>query len=47
MYMSYMLPIVEYALVVWDGCSVQDSVTLQKSKMKQPDLSQDKRDLNH
>ena len=30
MYMSYMLPIVEYASVVWDGCSEQDSVTLQK-----------------
>ena len=25
-----MLPIVEYASVVWDGCSEQDSVTLQK-----------------
>ena len=30
MYMSYMLPIVEYASVVWDGWSEQDSVTLQK-----------------
>ena len=30
MYMSYMLPILEYASVVWDGCSKQDSVTLQK-----------------
>ena len=30
MYMSYMLPIVEYASVVWDGCSEEDSVTLQK-----------------
>ena len=30
MYMSYMLPIVEYASVVWGGCSEQDSVTLQK-----------------
>ena len=28
--MSYLLPIVEYALVVWDGCSEQDSQTLQK-----------------
>ena len=28
--MSNMLPIVEYASVVWDGCSEQDSVTLQK-----------------
>ena len=30
MYMSYLLPIVEYASVVWDGCSEQDSQTLQK-----------------
>ena len=30
MYMSYMLPVVEYASVVWDGCSEQDSQTLQK-----------------
>ena len=30
--MSYMLPIVEYASVVWDGCSGQDSVILQKVK---------------
>ena len=30
MYMSYMLPILEYASLVWDGCSEQDSVTLQK-----------------
>ena len=30
MYMSYMLPIVEYASLVWDGCSEQDSVNLQK-----------------
>ena len=30
MFMSYMLPILEYASVVWDGCSEQDSVTLQK-----------------
>ena len=27
MFMSYMLPILEYASVVWDGCSEQDSVT--------------------
>ena len=32
MYMSYMLPIVEYASVVRDGCSEQDTVTLQKVK---------------
>ena len=30
MYMSYMLLILEYASVVSDGCSEQDSVTLQK-----------------
>ena len=24
MYMSYMLPIVEYASLVWEGCSEQD-----------------------
>ena len=34
MYMSYLLPIVEYASVVWDGCSEQDSVTLQKIQHK-------------
>ena len=30
MYMSFLLPVVEYASVVWDGCSEQDSQTLQK-----------------
>ena len=30
MYMSYLLPIVEYASVVCDGCSELDSQTLQK-----------------
>ena len=30
MYMSYLLQIVEYASVVWNGCSKQDSQTLQK-----------------
>ena len=30
MYMSYLLPVVEYASVVWDGCSECDSQTLQK-----------------
>ena len=30
MYMSFLLPFVEYASVVWDGCSEQDSQTLQK-----------------
>ena len=29
MYMSYMLPVIEYASIVWDGCSEQDSQTLQ------------------
>ena len=29
MYMSYLLPIVEYATAVWGGCSEQDSQTLQ------------------
>ena len=32
MYMSYLLPVVEYASVVWDGCSEPDSQTLQKIK---------------
>ena len=31
MYMSFVLPVVEYALVVWDGYSEQDSQTLQKN----------------
>ena len=30
MYMSYLSQIIEYTSVVWDGCSEQDSVTLQK-----------------
>ena len=30
MYMFFLLPVVEYASVVWDGCSEQDSQTLQK-----------------
>ena len=31
MYMSYnKLPVIEYASIVWDGCSEQDSQTLQK-----------------
>ena len=30
MYMSYLLPVVEYASVVRDGCSERDSQTLQK-----------------
>ena len=32
MYMSYLLPVVEYSLVVWDGCSKQDSQTFQKNQ---------------
>ena len=38
LYISYMLHILDYASVVWNGCSEQDSVTLQKFKMKQPYL---------
>ena len=34
MYMSYLLPVVEYALGVWDGCSERDSQTLQKIQDK-------------
>ena len=30
MYMYYLLPVVEYASVAWDGCSERDSQTLQK-----------------
>ena len=30
MYMSYLLPVVEYASVVWGGCSERYSRTLQK-----------------
>ena len=30
MYMSYLLPVVEYVSVIRDGCSEQDSQTLQK-----------------
>ena len=32
MYMSFLLPVVEYASIVWDGRSEQDSQTLQKLK---------------
>ena len=41
MYMSYMLPILEYASVVWDGCSEQDSLTLKKVQNEAADLSHD------
>ena len=30
MYMSFLLPVAEYAPVVWDGCLEQDSQTLPK-----------------
>ena len=30
MYISYMLPVIEYASIVWDGYSEQDSQTLPK-----------------
>ena len=30
MYMSFILRVVEYASVVWDGCSEQDSQTFEK-----------------
>ena len=33
MHMSYLLPVVEYASVVWNGWSEQDSQTLQKIKI--------------
>ena len=36
MYMPYLLPIVENASVVWDVCSKQDSVTLQKIQNEAP-----------
>ena len=37
MYMSYMLPVVEYASVVWEGCSEQLTNT-SKFKMRQREL---------
>ena len=30
MFVSYLLPVVEYASVVWNGCAEQDSQTLPK-----------------
>ena len=39
--MSFLLPVVEYASVVWDVCSEQDSQILQKIQMKPPVLLQD------
>ena len=29
-YLSYMLPILEYSAAVWDNCTIQDSNTLEK-----------------
>ena len=29
-YLSYLLPVIEYSCVVWDGCTVQDIKSLQK-----------------
>ena len=34
MYMSYLLPVVEYTSVVWDGCSEQDSHTREKIQIE-------------
>ena len=34
MYMPFLLPVAEYASVVLDGCSEQDSQTLQKNQTK-------------
>ena len=30
LYFSYVLPVLEYSSVVWDGCSLQDSYALDK-----------------
>ena len=35
-YLSYLLPIIEYSCVVWDGCTVQDINSLQNFRMKLP-----------
>ena len=29
-YLSYLLPIIEYSCVVWDGCTERDIESLQK-----------------
>ena len=34
MYTSYMFQVIEYAAIVWDGCTAQDSQTLQKIQNK-------------
>ena len=38
MYISYLIPVVEYAPVVWDGCPEQDTKTLQKLQNKSTQL---------
>ena len=35
MYMSFLLPVVEYASVVWDGCSEQEHGRTTLSKRRQ------------
>ena len=48
MYMSYRLPIVEYAPVVWDGCALNNThKPYKRSKIKQPAFLQDYLDLYH
>ena len=37
-YLSYVLPILEYSSVVWDGCSSQDSNALEKLQNEQLEL---------
>ena len=37
-YMSYLLPVVEYASVVWDGSSERYLIHFKRYKMKQPAL---------
>ena len=33
-YISYVLPILEYSSIVWDGCTTQESQTLEKLQSK-------------
>ena len=45
-FISYVLPILEYFSVVWDGCSDYNANTLEKKiSMKQPVLSTGQLDL--
>ena len=37
-YISYVLPVLEYSSVVWDGCSDYNTNTLKKFNMRQPVL---------